>query len=435
MLRRVRPSALPSPTMTAVITSQRLHCLSEPAALWTIVADTERLNRAIGLGKIKLTPNADGTAARFLVDTVSGGVPLRYEERPYEWREARAFSVRRVMRGGLLAEMTNSFKLERRADGGTILDVEIAIVPRVALLAPVLRIQLRRFVARVVRHFRHVDDALVRGRRGSLEQGAPTVQRERFDEAAEAFLSCVSAEVRPAAEQLLEYVATASDLDVDCMRPYALADLWRIERRLLIDACVEASRVGLVEPRVDVMCPSCRAAVRRSIPPVTASDTEHDSCQLCDIGVTATAERSHCVSFRVARDVREVDSGPYCIGGPARAPHVVAQAIVAAGGSVTLVAPDDPGGYGLWARGGKSGQLEVRVDAPASVYGVLSDDGFSPQRLAVAPGGTLRLEHTSAGDRHVKIERVDWADEHLTLRAASAIPGLSELLAGVQRTR
>ena len=51
-------------------------------------------------------------AARFVVRTVSAGLPLEYEERPFEWVEGERFSVLRVLHGGVMKSMETSFALE-----------------------------------------------------------------------------------------------------------------------------------------------------------------------------------------------------------------------------------------------------------------------------------------------------------------------------------
>jgi hypothetical protein len=51
------------------------------------------------------------------------------------------------------------------------------------------------------------------------------------------------------------------------------------------------------------------------------------------------------VTFTPAPAVRKVVAATYCVGGPARVPHVVAQALLPARGVARLLAPDEPGRY------------------------------------------------------------------------------------------
>jgi hypothetical protein len=65
---------------------------SERRQLWCAIGDTERMNRAVGLGTLRVSPNEDASAARYVVRTVSAGFALEYEERPFEWTENEHFA-------------------------------------------------------------------------------------------------------------------------------------------------------------------------------------------------------------------------------------------------------------------------------------------------------------------------------------------------------
>lgn len=58
----------------AVVVERVVACRADAGALWPLVTDTERLNRAVGLGRLALSPNDDASAARHVVTTVSGGL-------------------------------------------------------------------------------------------------------------------------------------------------------------------------------------------------------------------------------------------------------------------------------------------------------------------------------------------------------------------------
>src|SRR5690348_8094360 len=91
---------------------------SERSQLWCAIGDTERMNRAVGLGPLQVSAHDDNTAARYVVRTVSGGFALEYEERPFEWVENERFRIHRSMRGGAVRSMTNEFWLTPNASGG-----------------------------------------------------------------------------------------------------------------------------------------------------------------------------------------------------------------------------------------------------------------------------------------------------------------------------
>ena len=68
-----------------------VECASPPEALWPILADTDRFNRAVGLSRIAVQPLEGAGAARYLVATTLGGFRVEYEERPAEFVENERF--------------------------------------------------------------------------------------------------------------------------------------------------------------------------------------------------------------------------------------------------------------------------------------------------------------------------------------------------------
>jgi hypothetical protein len=52
-----------------VVVTQKVHCSTEVARLWPLIADTGYLNRAAGLAPFQLVPVDDATASRYRVRT------------------------------------------------------------------------------------------------------------------------------------------------------------------------------------------------------------------------------------------------------------------------------------------------------------------------------------------------------------------------------
>ena len=121
---------------------------SDSRQVWCAIGDTERMNRAVGLGPLAVTPHQDASAARYVVRTVSGGFALEYEEQPFVFTEHEHFRVHRAMRRGVLRSMTNEFWLTPAPDGGTSVRFRLSVEPRWSILSPILKLQLHRFANR-----------------------------------------------------------------------------------------------------------------------------------------------------------------------------------------------------------------------------------------------------------------------------------------------
>ncbi|HEX3772828.1 MAG TPA: DUF5939 domain-containing protein [Polyangiaceae bacterium] len=407
--------------MSQVVVERQIDLKSERAALWCAVGDTERMNRAIGLGSLELTPNSDASAARFVVRTISAGFPIEYEERPFEWVENERFSVRRVLRSGLLKSMEHAFTLEPLADGGTRLTVRLVIEPRYAIVSPLVRLQVSRMLARIEAEFQAVDRDVQAGKGVCFRITNTPTDNGVLERAKAALLANVSEPRKLLATRLAEFVERGSDADVSRIRPLDLAEQWQVDGRELLAVCLASVVHGLLELRWDLVCPSCRNANARQASLSELSTGGH--CQLCDLSYEIELDRAVEATFLPASALRKPDPGPFCIGGPMRTPHVVAQSILPPNGSITLNAPDKPGRYRVFVRGGASAALEIKTEASESSASFQAQgDGIEPKTATLKPGAKLVITQSDGDERHVKLERLEWASRAATAHLVSTLP-------------
>ena len=422
--------------MAQVVVQRQIDLASDRAPLWCAIGDTERLNRAIGLGRLELTPLTDSGAARFVVRTVSAGLPLEYEERPFEWVEGERFSVVRVLHGGVMKSMETSFALAPQPDGGTRVNVRISIDPRYALINPVLRLQTSRMVDRIEAELRSADRDVQSGKSACFRKTLTPVDASALERARAATIASVSDARKSLAARIADFVETGSDADVTRMRPLDLALQWQVDGRELLAVCLSAVVAGLLELRWDLVCPSCRTATDRQTSLSELPAAAH--CQLCDISYEIELDRAIEATFMPAPRLRQPEPGPFCIGGPMRTPHVVAQAILAPHGRLTLHAPEKPGRYRIFVRGGASSALEVKDDGDADArFRIEGDslfrvdtDALEAKIAIVRPGAALEISQTAELERHVKLERLEWASRAATAHLVSTLPEFRRQFSG-----
>src|SRR5690606_14747506 len=105
---------------------------------------------------------------------------------------------------------------------------------------------------------------------------------------------------------------------------------------------------------------------------------------------------------------------------------VLSQLVLPGDGATTrLPMPEEPGAYRLFVRGGRSMRVDVTSDAATEL--ALVDDADTsdtawPQRAALVPGATIAIQRTESGDRHVKLERMEWTNAGATAREVTALP-------------
>jgi adenylate cyclase len=408
--------------MRPVVVSGSLEMASSPEAVWPLLTDTDRVNRLLGSEPVAFTPidaKAEGrTAARFLADTRAGGFRIQYEEAPFEWSHGRTFSVTRTMRTGPLTSYSLKWALERGAlEGGTRATVCLELVPRSWIIWPIAWMNARRFVAHL--------SAVASGIDAHVRDQAPSPYLKPVGEVhpealALALEHCKRAGVDDEmSERLGAYVRDAPDADVVRIRPFELADRWGTDRRETLRAFLRAVSAGLVELRWGLICPSCMTASQQVHALAEISTEGH--CQLCDISFELELDRAVEATFLPHHAVRPVPEQLFCIGGPARTPHVLSQANFAEASSQAMRAPSDVGRYRVFARGGAAATLEVESGGKSEAELSIDAGAVHPARLTVAPGASITVHNASGAPRHVKIEKLGFASQAATAHLVSTI--------------
>ena len=393
---------------------------SERQQLWCAIGDTERMNRAVGLGPLEVSPNTDATASRYVVRTVSAGFALEYEERPFEWVENERFRIHRQMRRGVVRSMTNEFWLTPLPNGGTSVRFRLAVEPRWALLTPIVKLQLLRFASRILRELRQVEADVKNGQTACFRSGRSEVDELSLSRSARALDDALSPERRELGSKLVQHVRRAPDADVVRIRPFELADELHSDERETLAVCLHAVKSGLLELRWELVCPSCRTGTESAEALSDLPVAGH--CQLCDLSFELELDRAVEATFRPGSSLRSLSTGPYCIGGPRRTPHVVAQTLLEPHATSELTAPTEPGRYRLFLRGGATCSLEIAAEGSAELTVQASDAALSPAKALLAPGAAIHVVHDGVNQTHVKLERLLYASRAATAHVVSTLP-------------
>jgi class 3 adenylate cyclase len=413
--------------MRAIVVTRSVVLASPPERVWPFLSDTERFNRLIGAHDVRYLPIEEGsaTSARFLAETRAGGFKLVYEEYPFEWSHQRTFGVHRKMRGGPVASYTWRCTLaatkasdgDGALEGGTRATVRMEIVPRYEIFAPIAWLNARMFTSKFAQLGSLVDAHVMEGAASPYVKPASPADEARVGAAVQRLKDDA---VAPAlADKLGALVRDAPDADLVRMRPFAFADEWGDDRREVLRAFLKAVPAGLVEMRWGIICPSCMTSSQQARALEDIKPEGH--CQLCDITFDLDLDRAVEATFLPHPSVRGVPDAMFCIGGPARTPHVLVQGTVEAGAERSLDVPQEAGRYRVFVRGGASATLEVDEKGAREVDVSIDAAAVHPAQLHAAPGGELRVRSTCEDARHVKIERLGFASTAATAHVVSTL--------------
>jgi class 3 adenylate cyclase len=412
---------------------------AEPAALWPLVADTNRFNRDAGVPALE--EGQFGDNARRTLGFSRFGIAVAWEEEPFEWVEPHRFSVRRRYRRGPLAEMDVAVELVPGPDGGTELAYDVRTKPRnllgrIASAAQIGLLSRRRFEATFRTYDRlalaHMPAPSARAPATDLSDarsvghGRPELVPggDRRADAAKAVLLGEGLDPE-LVERLASLVTSAHDLDAARIRPYALVDAWGADRRQLLVLCLHATRAGLLELRWDLLCPLCRGARESFASLAELESTVH--CDTCRIDFAADFTRSVELSFGPCEAVREVTAAQFCVAGPQVTPHVIAQQLLGPGETRTIQPHLDAGRYRVRSLG-RDGFLPVRVEpGGASEAEIAVTESWQETELRVGTRPTLLLHNDAGPEQLVIVERTAWGDDAVTAAEVTALQVFRDL--------
>ncbi|MBX3225889.1 MAG: serine/threonine protein kinase [Labilithrix sp.] len=337
---------------------------SSPQALWPYVANTERVNRAVGLTPVNFTdePSPEGGAIRTGEMRVMG-LALRWREYPFEWVKDREHSVFRWYSSGPVAALWNRVALEPLDGGGCELRHDVWMSPRGVIGQLAAFVETTKLGSAFDRFYRHLDEVLVAGNgadpfeephaptpevRAAVDRGSVKLRGEGFE--------------RTLVEKLALHLLFAPEASLRRMRPYELADTWGTDRGETLDLMIHAAHEHLLEPAWDVVCPKCMLAheTLRELAHVTRMGT----CKACVRAFERDLRESVELVFEPHAALRAVDRATFCAGAPALRPHVLVQQVI------------DPGS-----------ERQVAVELPRGTYRVAGAVAGVPAELVASPVG------------------------------------------------
>lgn len=281
-----------------------------PEAVWPLLADTNRLNQVMGNPPVRYTdaPDPRGGIRRHGCYSLHG-LPLKWEELPYEWVEGRELGVRRRFVGGPNAAFAMRATLTPEG-AGTRVHLRLEFQPRNAAMRPLVRMVGRgvdRSFARALRRFADYFAGRADAPYAPAVVAVTEVQAARArairDRLARLGLSAV------ALEALVSHVLTGPDVELSRMRPFELARRWGTDRRELLKICLHATKAGLLDLKWDLLCPGCRGA--RASHETLSGLAGKAHCPACNIDTTADFGQSVELSFRPNPAVRRIELHDY----------------------------------------------------------------------------------------------------------------------------
>jgi class 3 adenylate cyclase len=396
---------------------------SSPEQIWSFVADTNRFNRDAGVpalqpakGKRQRLRNA---RRRLRLSFL--GVPVEWEEQPFEWIKPSRFGVVRKYTKGPIAELKVAAELSRLDAGGTRLIYQLWVTPKSLLGFLLIPLQFGYFIHRkFAGAFKSYDKTAHSEMPVATEQLIPELSsavRSRLEALKERLLA--DGANPSVVQKLIDFIERADDFSLARIRPYTLADQWNEPRRAVLTACLLGTREGLLDMQWDLLCPLCRGPQESETSLSDISSKVH--CETCRIDFTVNFDRFVEITFKPNASVRRAEVKDYCMGSPQRTPHVVVQQLLAPHSSRSLVLPLEEGSYRLRTLELPGEQLVTVSAGGADTATARISDRVSGKELKLAPRTTLQLENASDAEQLFILERLQWSDQAATAAEVTAL--------------
>ena len=294
------------------------------AAVWPILARTDWLNRAIGLPPVKylVEPLPEG-GSKVTAHAKILGLPLAWQEFPFEWTEPEFYQVRRVFHFGAVVESVLGLRLHETKNGCAIKSFGHFKTKNIFGAAFVQRVIGPKTLRDLRVLIRHVGEHLA----GEQTAAMPNLPRSNVNLAVlDESLKKLRAENFTASQvaQLRGFLVSAADVELSHIRPFAIARSWRADRWEVLKIFLHATRAGRLNLRWEVLCPNCRATrLPRNATLANLATTAH--CDVCNIRFDAEFDKSVELKFSVHPSVRVCDEQTFCLVGPGARPHIAAQ--------------------------------------------------------------------------------------------------------------
>ena len=411
---------------------------SSPESLWPFVADTNRFNRDTGVPAIdvedgrKRLPNA-----RRKVRLSIYGLPVEWEEQPFEWVRPERFGVERIYSKGPMARLRVHAELKPKSGGGTHMTYELWATPRNVVGSVAIPLQINVVIGpRLRAAIKKYDD--LASAQATPDIAVESASQSTFDLQRLASLkqkliadiekSETPGPLIPIAERLAAFIEHGDDLAVSRIRAYKLADDWQEPRKLVLEVCLRATRAGLLDFQWDLLCPLCRGSQESG---TSLKDINTDvHCSSCQIDFTINFDRYVELTFRPNPAVRRVEVSSYCVGSPHWTPHVVAQQLLPAGDERELSLPLEPGNYRIRALELPGSQdLTVSSEGESAARVTLSNKGWDREALHVSERFTLGLKNETNTEQLLILERLEWSDQATTAAEVTALQMFRDLFA------
>jgi class 3 adenylate cyclase len=390
---------------------------SSPQTIWPFMSDTNRFNYDTGIPPVKIITDDKNSLinGRRQLQLTRFGITVRYEEEPFEWSYPHRFSVVRRYANGPIAEMRVQVDLVATDSNGTNLTYQVWIKPSNLLGIPAIPLQMKFVFQAFDKAIRGYDEMAITNQCAfNLKTNRKTLAFSSHKRL-EALREKLSSELpnQDLVDRLIDFIRNADDMSLNRIRPYVLADYWSLPRQKMLEVCLIATRIGLLDFRWDLLCPLCRGAKQSKAKMKDISAEVH--CDGCNIDFRVNFNRFVELTFRPNSSLREINIEQFCLGGPQVTPHIITQQLLPPGDKRSIQLNLETGIHRLRTpllQGSQS--LLVTTNGLKEIDLEANESGWYENELQVDSNVYTHFINSTKKEQLFILERLAWNDQAAT---------------------
>ncbi len=391
-----------------------------PEELWPFVSNTDMVNAQTAMPQVQITARPTGVGGSELtVQSTEMGLPIRYEELPYEWNAPEKLLVERLFEQGPVAYYCFASELKPLSDGGTEAVISVSVVSKLPWF--LIRGRLQMILERMANVYKKMDSRA--GRPASLGVEAfldePANHRDAITRL-ESRWSSLSQNPR-IARCLAEYIYTAPDRYVRKLRPFELAEFYQLDPMETLQFCLKATKTGFLNLSWDLICPGCQGSKAEAS---SLSEVNPDAhCEFCDLDFSVSLDQNFELTFHPVLTVRSFIDAPFCAGSPSNTSHFVMQKNLWSGQTEGFRLLLGPGRY-RFRTSAINGWRDFEIHSEGKDRLTLEPEDLmtlerDPAKLAY--GCRLTFKNTSPHFQTLRIENLSWRSQRVSAALVSTL--------------
>jgi adenylate cyclase len=391
---------------------------------WDIISNTERVNRAIGTTQVEY--NRESTEFGFTIlhgKTNNLGIISEYIEHPYEWVEYKYLSVYREYSKGPVKRLIFLNEVIPTPNG-FILEMILQFVPSSSIYKPFIWYEANKNAyPRFKKLFEYISKTSIQ----KFEWFEHDSKKIEANDPQFIQLKNKFSEIEPnetLVTKLTNLILNSPDHDLIKIRPFRVAKSLVLNPKDVLFFFLRTTKLGFFDMNWDIVCPFCRGVGSSASSLKNLEKQVH--CHSCNIDYNADFDQSVEVTFTPHPNIRKLNVGQFCMGGPGNTPHIRSQLRIMPEEERDIELTFYEGMYKIYALNQLEEVLEINID---SNFGTVEKLVYPQSKKYQLKKGNylLKIKNPLKSELLVKIERTEWLEDIVTANLLTTLQEFRDL--------